>query len=206
MQIPWNLYTDHYEVPPPRGVVVEPEPGMSLPALEREIAERVARADAAGELPDTRVEVLSPREVAERSARSVARDLAPFQALQRGLTAVAFVAVLSTLLLVGVQRRREMAILGAVGAEPGALGRVVLTEAALVAVLALGLSATGGLVMLWALHRVAPLLIGWSTPLAPDWWSLLAWGAVSLGVALAAALWPARRAAATEVAPALQAE
>ncbi|HEX6419835.1 MAG TPA: FtsX-like permease family protein [Acidimicrobiales bacterium] len=205
VQVPWELYTEHYEVPPPRGVVVEPEPGTSLPALERAIADRVARVDGGG-LPDTRVEVLSPREVADRSARSVARELAPFWALQRGLTAVAFVAVLSTLLLVGVQRRREMAILGAVGSEPATLARVVLAEAALVAVLAVGLSATGGLVMLWALHRVAPLLIGWATPLTPDWWSLLAWGAVSLGVALAAALWPARRAAATEVAPALQAE
>jgi putative ABC transport system permease protein len=150
--------------------------------------------------------VLLPGEVAARSARGVARELAPFWTLQRSLTAVAFVAVLSTLLLVGVQRRREMATLGAVGMEPATLRRMVLVEAGLVAVLALGLSATGGLVMLWALHRVAPLLIGWATPLAPDWWALLAWGAVSLAVALLAALWPARRAARTEVASALQAE
>lgn len=206
VQIPWDLYTRHYEVPPPRAVVVEPAPGTSLAALERAVVDHVAAVSDRGGLPDTQVEVLMPGEVAARSARSVARELAPFWTLQRSLTAVAFVAVLSTLLLVGVQRRREMATLGAVGMEPATLRRMVLAEAGLVAVLALGLSATGGLVMLWALHRVAPLLIGWATPLAPDWWALLAWGAVSLAVAVLAALWPAHRAARTEVAAALQAE
>ena len=206
VQIPWDLYTRHYEVPPPRAVVVEPAPGTSLAALERAVVDHVAAVSDRGGLPDTQVEVLLPGEVAARSARGVARELAPFWTLQRSLTAVAFVAVLSTLLLVGVQRRREMATLGAVGMEPATLRRMVLAEAGLVAVLALGLSATGGLVMLWALHRVAPLLIGWATPLAPDWWALLAWGALSLAVALLAAVWPARRAARTEVAAALQAE
>jgi putative ABC transport system permease protein len=206
VQIPWDLYTRHYQVPPPRAVVVEPAPGTSPAALERAVADHVAAVSGRGGLPDTQIEVLLPGDVAARSARSVARELAPFWTLQRGLTGVAFVAVLSTLLLVGVQRRREMATLGAVGMEPAALRRMVLAEAGLVAVLGLGLSATGGFVMLWALHRVAPLLIGWETPLAPDWRALLAWGAVSLGVALLAALWPARRAARTEVAAALQAE
>jgi ABC-type lipoprotein release transport system permease subunit len=82
----------------------------------------------------------------------------------------------------------------------------VLAEAGIVAVLAVALSASGGFVMLWALNRVAPLLIGYVNPLAPDWASLGVWGTVSLGVALLAAVWPARRAALTEVATALDAE
>jgi ABC-type lipoprotein release transport system permease subunit len=53
---------------------------------------------------------------------------------------------------------------------------------------------------------VAPLLIGFTNPLSPDWWSLAVWGTVSLVVALLAAAWPARRAAATEVVAALQVE
>ena len=37
----------------------------------------------------------------------VAPQMAPFRVLQRGLLFIAFVAVLSTLLLAGYQRRRE---------------------------------------------------------------------------------------------------
>lgn len=206
VQIPWELYTQHYEVPAPRAVVVEPAAGTSLAALARTIVDRVDEASAEGDLPDTQVQVLLPREVAARSADGVARELAPFWTLQRALTVVSFVAVLSTLLLVGIQRRREMAMLGAVGAEPATLARMVLAEAGIVAVLAVGLSASGGFVMLWALNRVAPLLIGYVNPLAPDWAALAVWGTASSVVALLAALWPARRAARTEVVTALDTE
>jgi ABC-type lipoprotein release transport system permease subunit len=60
--------------------------------------------------------------------------------------------------------------------------------------------------MLWALNRVAPLLIGFESPFAPDWRALVVWGGVSLLVTLLAALWPARQAARTEVLAGLQAE
>jgi putative ABC transport system permease protein len=152
------------------------------------------------------VRVLTPAEIAAESTEGVSRELAPFWTLQRALLGVSFVAVLSTLLLVGMQRRREMGVLGAVGMEPAVLARMVLAEAGVVGLLGIALTATGGLVMLWALNRVAPLLIGWANPLAPDWWSLLVWGGVSLVIAVVAAAWPARRAARTEIVPALQHE
>lgn len=206
VQIPWDVYERLYDVPPPRAVVVEPGAGTSIAALERAVAEHVDAAQADGRLPDTQVRVLGPDQVAAESVADVDAELAPFWTLQRGLLGVSFVAVSSTLLLVGVQRRRELAVLGAVGMEPGMLGRMVLIEAGLVGVLATALTASGGLVVLWALHRVGPLLIGWRVPLAPDWVALVVWGAVSTLVTLAAALWPARRAARTEIVPALQAE
>ena len=142
--------------------------------------------------------------MADQASSGVERQLASFWTLQRGLLVVSFVAVLSTLLLVGIQRRRELAVLGAVGMEPAVLARMVLAEAGLVGLLGVGLTATGGFVMLWALNRVAPLLIGYVNPLAPDWWSLVVWGGVSTLVAVLAAVWPARRAARTEIVPALQ--
>lgn len=205
-RIPWDLFTRHYDVPPPRSVIVEPVAGTSIGELRRAVRQRVDEAVAAGALPDTRVRVLDPRAIAAESTAGVARELAPFWALQRGLVGVSFVAVLSTLLLVGLQRRRELGVLGAVGMEPGGLARMVVAEAGLVALVAVGLSGTAGLVMLWALHRVTPLLVGFDNPLAPDWWAFATWGAVALAVALVAALWPARRAARTEVVQALQAE
>lgn len=201
-QIPYDLYTRHYPVPPPRSVFVEPAPGTSLVELEQAILDAVRTAG----LPDSQIRVLTPDALAAESSDSVAGQLAPFWTLQRGLLVVSFVAVLSTLLLVGIQRRREIGMLGAVGMEPAMLARMVLVEAALVAAVAIVLTATGGMVMLWALNRVAPLLVGFSNPLAPDWWSLVVWGGVSLVVTLLAALWPARRAARTEVVAALQYE
>lgn len=202
VQVPFDLFTRHYPLPPARSVVVEPAPGTTLAELERSVRDAV---EAEG-LPDAEIRVLSPRAVAAEASDGVARRLAPFWTLQRALLVVSFVAVLSTLLLVGIQRRRELALLGAVGMEPGMLGRMVLAEAGVVAVLGVAVSATGGLVMLWAINRVAPLLIGFTAPLAPDWWSLVVWGAVSLVVTLLAAGWPAARAARVEVVAGLQDE
>jgi putative ABC transport system permease protein len=206
VQIPYDLYGRHYHVPPPRAVVVAPAPGTSLPELEEAIRVAVREASASGRVPDAEVRILSPQAIAAESSDSVARQLAPFWTLQRGLLAVSFVAVLSTLVLVGIQRRRELAMLGAVGMEPAVLARMVLAEAGLVGLCGIGLTATAGFVMLWALNRVAPLLIGYTNPLAPDWWALVVWGGVSLAVALLAALWPARRAARIDVVANLQFE
>jgi putative ABC transport system permease protein len=205
-QIPYDLFSRHFPVPPPRSVIVEPAPGTSIAELEVAIVGAVGEASASGGLPDSDIRVLTPAEVAVESSDGVARQLAPFWTLQRGLLVVSFVAVLSTLLLVGIQRGREMGVLGAVGMEPAVLARMVLAEAGLVGLLAIGLTATGGFLMLWALNRVAPLLIGFTNPLAPDWWSLVVWGGVSLAVTLLAALWPARRASRTKIVAALQYE
>jgi putative ABC transport system permease protein len=138
--------------------------------------------------------------------RSVDGQMDAFWAFQRGLLAVSFVAVLSTLLLVGVQRRREMAMLAAVGSPPSTLFRMVLAEAGIVGVVAVALSVLGGMVMLWALVEVSPLVVGFSTPFSPDWASVPTSGGLSLVVALVAACWPARRAARTDVAVSLRYE
>jgi ABC-type antimicrobial peptide transport system permease subunit len=82
----------------------------------------------------------------------------------------------------------------------------VLAEAAVVGVVAVGLGALGGSVTLWALTRVGPLFFGFSNPFRPDWASVVTSGGLAVVVALAAAAWPARRAARTEVIPALRYE
>jgi putative ABC transport system permease protein len=97
-------------------------------------------------------------------------------------------------------------MLAAVGTEPSTLAGMVVTEAGLVAAVALALSAAGGVVVLWALLEAAPLVIGFSAPFRPDWASLVGSGAVALIVALLASFWPARRAARTDVIVALRYE
>jgi ABC-type lipoprotein release transport system permease subunit len=61
-------------------------------------------------------------------------------------------------------------------------------------------------VTLWAMIEVAPLVIGYANPFRPDWSSVPSAGGIAVLVALAAAVWPARRAARTEVVPALRYE
>jgi putative ABC transport system permease protein len=196
-EVPWDLHEELYGPQPSRSVYVLAERSQDYD----ELAGRIRRSEFSDE-----VRVLTPTEIVEENSDSVDDQLLPFWTLQRGLLAVSFVAVLSTLLLVGVQRRREMGMLAAVGMEPSTLRRMVLAEAALVGLVAIAFGALGGVVMLWALLDVAPLLIGWSNPFRPDWTALPLWGVVAVVVSLLAALWPARRAARTDVIVALRYE
>lgn len=197
VQIPYDLLRQLYGDQPSRAVGVTPAAGVSLD----ELALRIETSDVGDQ-----VKVSTPEEVVATTTASVESQMVPFWTLQRGLLAVSFVAVLSTLLLVGVQRRREMGMLAAVGMTPSTLWRMVVAEAALVGLVSVAFSIFGGLVMLWALLDVAPLLIGFVTPFRPDWLAVPIWGAVAMVVALVAALWPARRAARTDVIVALRYE
>jgi putative ABC transport system permease protein len=198
VQIPWELHRRLYGSQPVKQLVVEAAPGVS----PTELAERLSGDEAIAAVAMVR----TPDQLVDEVSRSVEGQMVAFWAFQRGLLAVSFVAVLSTLLLVGVQRRRELAMLAAVGGTPSILARMVLAEAGIVGLAAVALSAAGGTVVLWALLEVAPLVIGFGTPLRPDWLSAVTSGGLSLVVALLAAFWPARRAARTDVAVALRYE
>ena len=67
--------------------------------------------------------------------------------LQRALLLMAFVAVLSTLLLVGIQRQRQLGLLAAVGMAPREIAGMVLAEAAMVGVCAVVLGAPTSVAM-----------------------------------------------------------
>jgi putative ABC transport system permease protein len=203
VQIPWELHRRLYGPQPIKTLLVDAEPGISPPELADRLYASPAFQDVG--LAGTAM-VRTPDDLIDSVSRSVDGQMVAFWAFQRGLLAVSFVAVLSTLLLVGVQRRRELAMLAAVGSTPSTLARMVVAEAGIVGLVALALSAVGGTVVLWALLEVAPLVVGFTTPLRPDWLSVLTSGGLSLVVAVLAASWPARRAARTDVAVALRYE
>jgi putative ABC transport system permease protein len=192
----YDRHVELYGPQPVRTVSVVPDAGVSI----AELAERIEAA--AGD----RVRVRVPSEVVDEATESIEDQVLPLWTLQRALLAVSFVAVLSTLLLVGMQRRRQLAMLVAIGTPPSTLARMVLVEAGAVGLVAVGLGVGGGLVVLWALVTVAPLLTGFAVPFHPHWPALLLWGGVAFLVAVLAALWPARRAARTEVLAALHYE
>jgi putative ABC transport system permease protein len=211
VMIPWDLHRRLYGELPTKAVNLRPEPGVSYQELADRIWPELAQIDAAAEFVTSGSDnmmmfVDTPDDTVADAVGDIKYRMLPFWTLQRGLLGVSFVAVLSTLLLAGVQRRREMGMLAAVGMTPPRLAQMVLAEAGIVGVVGVALGTLGGIVTLWAMLQVAPLVVGFSNPFRPDWSSVVTSGGLAVLVALAAAAWPARRAARTEVIPALRYE
>lgn len=160
------------------------------------------RINAAGLDPDLRA--LAPRALADDIAEEVETFISPFWALQRGMLLVAFVASVSTLLLLGLQRRREHGLLLAVGLSPGGLGRLTLVEAGVVGVLGSVLGAAGSVGMVVALLAVAPILTGLTGPFRLDLMTPLVAGSLATVVVLAGAALPAWRTSRLEAVAALR--
>ena len=172
-------------------------PGTSYATLR-------ARAAAAG-LPSDLV-FRTPAGLVRDTSSAANSELTPFWALQRALLVVAFVSVLSTLLLAALQRRREFGLLSAVGLSPGEKFRMVLAEALVVAVVASVLGIVMGAVDMGALVQVTPLLVGFHDPYRLDLASLALYVPLALVVAAAASSWPAWQVSRLRAVEALQYE
>jgi putative ABC transport system permease protein len=185
--------------PPVRYASLVPAPGSTE-------ADVVAAAEAVLPAVEPSARIRTSSAIAEEIGDAIDGQMVPFRVMQQGLLLVAFVAVLSTLLLVGMQRRRETALLAAVGATPQDLRRTVLTEALLVAGAAVLQALVLGLLVLWGLLLVAPVILGFENPYRVSWIASLGAGVVALVVTALAALWPAWRASRVEVLDALRYE
>ena len=119
---------------------------------------------------------------------------------------MAFIAVVSTLLLVGVQRRRELGLLAAVGMEPAELSGMVLVEGLTVGFVGSVLSSVAAVGMYTAFNLTTPLVIGFKNPWRLEPTSLVVWVPVALATVLAAAALPAWRTSRVQVVEALQYE
>jgi putative ABC transport system permease protein len=155
---------------------------------------------------DPDLEIEGKQAVIDRNAEEVSTQLSTFDAIQRGLLAMSFVAVLSTLLLVGIQREKEFGMLAAVGMTPRELRRMVLTEAGMVAGLGVLATGVGALVMYWSLNSIVPVIIGYKDPFVVDGAAFFRYSAIAIVTALLAALYPSRRAGKVEVLEALRYE
>ena len=193
----YPLLEQLYGPQPTGGLNVIPKPGVTPEQLAAEI--KAANLDA-----DLRVQTAS--QLAKDISKGVETQLSSFWALQRALLATAFVAVLTTLLLVGVQRRRELGLLAAVGMQPKELARMVLVEALLVGVVGSLVGILVSLPMYGGLLLIAPVLIGFKEPFIVDPSSAVFYGVVAVVVALLGAAWPAWRTSRIEVLAALQYE
>jgi len=197
VNMPMSMLTALYGPQPAGEVALRPGPGVTLDQLAREVT--AAKLD-----PDLQVQ--TPTELASSVSTDVRSQLAPFWALQRGLLLVAFVAVLSTLLLVGAQRRRELGLLAAVGMRPSELFRMVMSEAAVVAVIGVALGALGAIGQYEASHEVIPIFIGYKDPFRLAGGTVVVYGVLVTLVVLIAAALPAWRTSRLEVAASLRYE
>jgi putative ABC transport system permease protein len=195
--VPIDVLERVWGLPPPSTVIVQPAPGVSAEQLVQRIA--AAHLD-----PDLRL--ATHPQLADQITKSLSTYLTPTWVLQRGMLLVTFIAVLSTLLLVGVQRRRELGLLGALGMAPDALARTAIFEAGAVGLLASVFGVIAAIPIFEAGRDLALFSFGVRTPFRLDLSVSLVYVAIALAVVLVGALLPAWRTSQLEVVDALRYE
>lgn len=175
------------------------QPGADGAALEREF--RTAFAD------EGQFSIRTSRVLRERVMGIFEQTFAVTGILRTVAVIVAIAGVFLSMVTHVTERRRELALMRALGASPGWVGRLVLGEAALLGVAAALLGVLAGIPLAMVLTWVVnPAFFGWtihfSLPIAPLLWTPV-WLA---GVAVVAAWWPSRVARSVGIAEALHDE
>lgn len=128
---------------------------------------------------------------ASEIATSIGRYLTPLNTLKYGLLGIAFISVLSTLLLVGIRRRREVALIQALGATRVRVFSITTIEA-VVAGAAGGLfGAVLSIAISEAVRRAAVVNVGLITPLVFPWSDAVLYAVLATVAAVFAAVIPA---------------
>lgn len=147
------------------------------------------------------------RDIRERSLEIFDRTFAVTHVLRLLVMGIAFVGILSALLAMQLERRRDHATLRALGVTPWQLWLLVAIQALLIALTALLVAAPLGLAMSQLLVDVINLrAFGWRLTLSPPPGVFLEGAVLSVGAALLASIWPALRIAHTPPAEALREE
>jgi putative ABC transport system permease protein len=139
-------------------------------------------------------------------AASVSGMVSPFWVLQRVLLLIAFVSATATLLLIGMQRRREMGLLGAVGLGPRGRAKLTIFEGLAVGVTGSALGLLFSLGLIATLDLISGVLFGADPPFRVDVRSGLLYFAIGVAVMTAGAAWPAWRSSRISVIEALRYE
>ena len=193
------MFRKHWDDDRAMSSAVYLKPGTNVPAFED--AFRTAFAGAGQFALNT------TRALRERILRVFDQTFAVTHVLRTVAMIVAIAGVLLTMTTLVTERRRELALLRALGATPRWVSGLVLAEAGLLGLLAALLGVEAGvplaMVLTWVVN---PAFFGWTIQLQIPW-AALAWAPVwILAAALVAAWWPARLAQREEIAEALHEE
>lgn len=190
IQIPYRLADELFGPEPAALVLLKPKAGTSLGQISAEINstdfnQPVKVVDAAG----YRTAVASGE----------ARFLTPLNTLKYGLLAIAFVSVSATLVLVGMRRRREIALIQALGATRFKVFVVTTFEAIIASAAGALFSAALCIAMMEAVRRAAIVDVGSVTPFIFPLSEAIKYAALATMAAIIAAVIPAWRS--TQAAP-----
>ena len=126
--------------------------------------------------------------------------------MKYGLLAIAFISVTSTLLLTGMRRRREIALIQALGATGGKVFAVTTVEAVIASAVGAVFSAALSVAILEAVRRAAIVNVGSDSPLVFPLSEALLYAVLATTAAILAALIPAWRSTQTAPSTALRDE
>jgi putative ABC transport system permease protein len=166
------------------------------------------RAGIAARLGSTfQIRILSAKDLLEYFATQVRRAFSVIPVFACTVFLVILVGTSSSLATSVLERRRELAIVRAMGVRPGVARRIVVLESLVIGFVGLGLAAIGGclLAVMWV-QRTFPLLLGWTLDVRVPTVQLILLSAATLAVCYVASRVPARRAEILEVAEALRHE
>ena len=193
-----EVYLEHWDDPALSSLGIEALPSIGVDDLAESI-----RAELAG----TGLAVQENRQIREEARRIFDRTFAITESLRILAIVVAFIGVLSALLALQLERKREYATLQAIGLAPEGLERLTYLEAGL-----MGLSAsllalpTGLLLALILIHVINVRSFGWTIQLAPAIGPFLQAIVVGLVASLAAAVYPVSRLRKMPIAVAIRGE
>ena len=175
---------------PPGLVRIKPDPGVPLYQIISEINstrfnQLVKVTDSAG--------------YEEATASGLGRFLTTLNALKYGLLAIAFVSVSATLLLVGMGRRREMALIQALGATRSKVFAVTTIEAIIASAVGAVLGAVLSVAIMESVRQAAVVNVGSVSPLTFPWMEAVKYSALATTATILAAIVPAWKS--TQAAP-----
>jgi putative ABC transport system permease protein len=124
-------------------------------------------------------------------ADGTARFLTPLNTLKYGLLVIAFLSVSSTLLLVGMRRRREVALIQALGATRSKVFAVTTLEAIVASAAGALLGAVLAIAIIEAVRRAAIVDVGSITPLIFPLRQAITYAALATMAAIFAGVIPA---------------
>jgi putative ABC transport system permease protein len=124
-------------------------------------------------------------------ASGESRFLTPLNTLKYGLLVIAFISVSSTLLLVGIRQRREIALIQALGATPSKVFAVTTIEAIVASAAGALLGGVLSMAILLAVRRAAIVDVGSITPLIFPMSEAMRYAVLAMTAAVFAAVVPA---------------
>lgn len=137
------------------------------------------------------VKVIDSAGYEAETARGAARFLTTLNALKYGLLAIAFISVSSTLLLVGMRRRREMALIQALGATRSKVFAVTTIEAVVASAVGAVFGAALSVAIMEAVLKAAVVNVGSVGSLTFPWSEAVKYSALATAAAIVAAVLPA---------------